>query len=1126
MSRRVELADMLAEYDNVKDPNIQAIISSKWEFAELASGPNDPIPVKGDFYNHQKLVQRIMMVYHRLMILHETGTGKSFLIGAVGEALRKGLQFERGIKGVIVVVTGPTQETDVKNLLVCKSTGGKYLNDKILYAASTRNMKNAASKSIARWYQIERYQSFAKKLQKMTDSEISKKYSGYAIFFDEIHNLRINHKLDVLSANKLKDKENTYKQMWRLSHIPNNVKVIGMTASLVIKSVKEAGPILNLVLPIDNQIGRDVNLKTISLKKLEPYVRGHISFARALDTGAVKNVQGKIYEYISRDEDGKVLYESQVKIVKVVMSQKQTKSYVKAYYTKGNGDSKSGLRQAGRQASGGIFPDGSWGNAIKREDEGGNVNITELKGFDKYVKPEAGWYTPTPEYREYLENPNYLKELSAKDHYIVHNIIAKSKGIVVIYYDLVTGSGLIKTALALQYALGYSRFSQSVGDRPYCYDPDRKRKISMTPGKRFAAIMQGTKPSQIGQILEIMSSYENRHGDYIQVLFLSSMASEGISVNNATTFVQYGGLWNPSEEYQARSRVFRSTSHVDLIRERIENGEDDLRVEVKVYNLAAEPNKQFVKRYQSRYRGEDDPKVKNTDLLLYRLSEAKNIASRGLIRKLKKLAIDCNIHHQRNIRLNDVDGSPECDYDECKYKCFQDPFEKYDYSTYDVYYSGEAVNKITPEIKNYFRFNGSGTLISIRDYLDPKKESHALRLKYIQLALAKLIVTRTPIIDRFGYEVYIKESNGMYFLTNEFPLQTYNTDQTMAYYGKTLIAEMATPFKQAIEQFENKKMTSIIDAIKTLEDEKKIESEIKSYPVTSRSIILEDAFLRKIKGEDSNYIKTVVKIFKNNIVKMKEPVEEIRNKAKELSRKGRGRTKVEESDDDSEEEYEGKGKSKSKAETVYVNTLYTQEDKGVKYGASTRWREVRGKLRLLKMSEGVGWRDMSDYEQEVYSEKIRSKIKTVEENLADNPVYGIITADGAFRIVAKYQEKDKTSKRKSKKGEKIDGRTVHTGKISHGKPELTDISWHAGVKINLYSVGVKAILRNKNYTDQEKRERLERIVVKNNFNIKEVKKWDMDRVTFYASLLTGYNKDRLLGVLKKYLEKNNLVIKA
>ena len=493
------------------------------------------------------------------------------------------------------------------------------------------------------------------------------------------------------------------------------------------------------------------------------------------------------------------------------------------------------------------------------------------------------------------------------------------------------------------------------------------------------------------------------------------------------------------------------------------------------------------------------------------------------MRKLKQLAIDCNIHRERNIRPNDVDGTPECDYATCEYKCYEDPFDKYDYSTYDVFYSDDVIEKISPSIKSYFRFNGSGTLISIREYLDPKKKNHILRLKYIQMALAKMITSRTPIIDRFGYEVFIREDRGMYFLTNEFPIQTYvDVDQTMAYYGKTLIAEMATPFKKAVEKFEHKKMETVISKISEIPEDtpkysRKIKEIVNEYPITSQSIVLEDAFLRKIKGEESKYIDVITKFFKNSVTEINEPVYDIKEKAKELAKKGRGRTKF-------AEEKSDKGKRparKRKGELVYINTLYTQEDKGAKYGATTRWKEVRGKLRILKLSENTGWRDMAEYEQEVYSEKIRGKIKERFKHVEEAPVYGTIFGDGTFRVVAKFREK--------KRG-KSDARAVFKGREKgYTKKEILENMWHAKAPLPPFiPFNLRRLKNNREFTDEEKAEAVvDALVERYKYNRRDIEKWSFDHLFFtFAYVDNKIGAKTLEETLKNHLIEQNLVIKA
>ena len=74
----VQLEDLIAFYPSIAKPQIQKDISSKKEFNELGSDPTERLrKARGDYFKHQKFVQRFMQHYDQILLFHETGTGKS-----------------------------------------------------------------------------------------------------------------------------------------------------------------------------------------------------------------------------------------------------------------------------------------------------------------------------------------------------------------------------------------------------------------------------------------------------------------------------------------------------------------------------------------------------------------------------------------------------------------------------------------------------------------------------------------------------------------------------------------------------------------------------------------------------------------------------------------------------------------------------------------------------------------------------------------------------------------------------------------------------------------------------------------------------------------------------------------
>ena len=87
----IELDDLVYSYPDDRIPGFQTEISSKEEFRQLASSISEDVPNRGEFFKHQLLIHRYMLIYDRLLLIHRTGTGKTCAAGGTSEMFKKAL---------------------------------------------------------------------------------------------------------------------------------------------------------------------------------------------------------------------------------------------------------------------------------------------------------------------------------------------------------------------------------------------------------------------------------------------------------------------------------------------------------------------------------------------------------------------------------------------------------------------------------------------------------------------------------------------------------------------------------------------------------------------------------------------------------------------------------------------------------------------------------------------------------------------------------------------------------------------------------------------------------------------------------------------------------------------------
>lgn len=415
----IQLSDMLESYPPVMTPGFQTLITAKKEFSELASDPVERKQEGNKFipFKHQKFTHRFLRAYDDLILISETGTGKSCESLGFIEYTRKELEKAKidptkadekaaHFKRVVVLVKGRTQENEFKTQLVCNCSDGKYLTGIVTSAKTETVQKTNLTTEIKKaGYKISTYTTFANRIANKYPTEadnehLAEDYSDTIFWIDEAHNLLI----DPEATTKYRAKQQTYATIWRVLHLARRSKRIISTATPMINDDNEIGSLMNLILPIngdlpinydyrnappndirvlfpglpfDNktatreqiapyfrgQFPPDYNFRTATLQDLEPLLRGRIGYIRASDTGAIPVEQG-IHQREEYEVNG-IRYQSQLVIYATAMSQHQSDGYMLAKQAIRGRDELFG---AERQASNFVFPDGYWGNGITDEE--------------------------------------------------------------------------------------------------------------------------------------------------------------------------------------------------------------------------------------------------------------------------------------------------------------------------------------------------------------------------------------------------------------------------------------------------------------------------------------------------------------------------------------------------------------------------------------------------------------------------------------------------------------------------------------------------------------------------------------------------------------------------------------
>lgn len=1150
-----QLEDLLAFYPPSDTPNIQTIVTSKKEFNELKASTTEPVPSKGEYFKHQKLVQRLMRAVDKLLILHEAGTGKTCtmisvsefyemmsrtLMGMRNSLLRQGFP----IKKTYVLIRNDILKDEFLNQLVCTCTVNKYDTPYVKEARDERSRMFRIKKEIERFYEVINYRDFSNRISKLvkvdyqrgkpvyevrsilTDDQIKKEFSNCLFFADEIHNLR-NVEGD-FGEMKDEDQESSivnYASLWKVFHTANNIKIMLATATPMINAPSDLVPTLNLLLPVDKQVKDGTDFARWSLSEFEKLVRGMVSFVRVLDTGIDvvykgRPVEGSTLLVAGEEVDATTIVEPSE------MSEFQSRAYLDAEVKETRGGKSGGIRKAARHASNFVFPkEIKMVNGRPTFDEN-QLGLYGREGFEKYVNlVKDKYYQFNPDFSKLMENKDNFKTFSKKFYKITKQIDKEEGNCFCFTDDFAVASGAILLGLCFEKKYGFSRYDPKgpVFKIVGCtkdQEENEEREIAVKKAKRYAILTSDTDKETIRKILSLFNNKENMNGEYIKVILASRKAREGLNLANVQNIHLVNPAWNQSNMYQAIYRAIRATSHVELIKakkeEAIQRGEDPnkVRVKVKIYQHCSILNQSDEIQ---EYSIEVDKENFSVELQMYQYAEQKDRNNAVVMRMLKQCAIDCQINMERNKGREGIDqnGSQTCNYMECNYECVDPAPLGLDFTTYDVYYKDELVQEIKEkllvlfEIKNQYSI--SEILKNITDFPP----------KFVIQGLSEMIKEKTPFLNRYGYTSFLAENGDLFFLMNE--LNAYSTENIETIYTEDVKSIGKVEYNENLYGVGRRDFDETTRMLRKPLDEKKVsgllqsENLLKEVETMDNKVLItliENLLLKKRSGALDPMEESVLKKYKNLIYEIGEPLNLLEDARSSLSaplvpKKGRKKildapvkiTKLKKEINLDEIEY---------GEPVVFHLLDLLSVDKAGYKTTTKYLKCDANIRILKSSEGQ-WRDVTDIEKLAYNGICQAKTaETQEKMFEDKDIFGRMLQDNIFRIIdkAKESEKAKTNSHHELKGADC--------KNSLNFPELADIMYRLKLKPENFGLEMEEFPKDKNG--------IIKYLKKKDF--KNIDDMPMDQLIEAAKwVATGYIKVQLCEIIKEFFEQQKLLFK-
>jgi superfamily II DNA or RNA helicase len=523
-----------------------------------------------------------------ILMMHETGTGKSIDAVAIADSFRK--QGRRPI-----VIAPKTLQNNFKQNIVkykmmalgvdTEKLAKSQVDAEYSFVSANANNMMAQLRNVSQPAEIQAAldDEFEDSGQDNTSSN-SISLEGTIVIIDEAHNLFNG----IVSGSK--NAHGLYDVIMRT----NDIKLVFLTSNVIINTPFEIVPCFNMIagrdlLPTNYMDFMDMYIDEKSgMAKNVEYLKARI-FGLSSYYGSLYQTGGLLNIHMSVERDG-LPTRLPIKEVLVPMSISQYSSYTSAR-------DKELLQKS--------FSKGNTPNLNKPKSATGSTYRVHSRQFSNFWPGE----NKTDLIDSVYDN---LESHSPKFAAILDNIHKHGKSVGIVYSAFVQTFGLKWFAKMLDVD-GYELF------KPFEYES-----INGTKKKRYAFITGDMSPDERSAVLLEFNSDENKTGDIIHILLGSPAMAEGVDTKRVRHVHIVEAPWHFSNLEQVIARAVRFGSHIDL-------PEGEKNVQAYIY----------LSDYPKGIEKKSEP---TTDVMLYYKSIKKKILNDQFFKALVETSIDCGIH--------------------------------------------------------------------------------------------------------------------------------------------------------------------------------------------------------------------------------------------------------------------------------------------------------------------------------------------------------------------------------------------------------------------------------------------------------------------------------------------------
>lgn len=758
------------------------------------------------FFQNQIRIARFLQyytLYDSLLLFHEPGTGKTSVAIAVMDTLYS--DTTHVLNRTVFIGNNATIVNNIRQEVKKRSQTCRDMYTTLVQHIQNPDKRESKWQTVWSRLRIDfvTYYQFAKELGSTDMSILQTRYKDTLFIMDECHHLTF-HSLNTRGAE-------IYRTIHDFLHRVERKRLLLMSGTPIHDQPQEISYLLNLMLPLNAQIPTGLDfvreyftvadripvvgaseddeddesqasvsdespdtpseasppVLTLPVYQWKPHARQQLG---QLLTGKISFMKQSI-DSITIVYKGKII-EPMVSLPLYIndMGDFQAHYYLNAYDT--DVDQRHDTERGAQpmytqsiQATLFVFPDGSWGEQGFQRfcqytlTESSSSALIRHQSVTLSLKKDMWRRFPQLHIDEMIHvmtdlqsKIRFVKQFSATYGSLLEVFFGREHVLkkAYVYSHLVKGSGVLLLALILKDIFHFEMVTHKPSPSQYS-----------TPKNRFMFINDTVKTpdKDVQDMLTWFNRQENRDGRYCRMVLGTNKTKEGISLFHIQQIHILTPSWNFSDISQAMARGIRARSHIGL---------DHPTVDIYLHTSGVKDNES----------GQIDTHT-SIDFQRFLRSEIKDRNIALVQRFLSQVSWDCVFeyrHHQERIEnIKARDGSRECDYTECVYRCWpwseKDPDEKMtlvefrnhfrlDEGNFVEWYSHELNERFTTWIQAFFKKTTHCTFSEM--WADLGVETHSV-FSFVYF-LQNWIRHRRPIISIYGTPLFLQYTEPYFFV--------------------------------------------------------------------------------------------------------------------------------------------------------------------------------------------------------------------------------------------------------------------------------------------------------------------------------------------------------------------------